>query len=254
MKYPIMRRLLCILFLTLLAVSCGQAPESPTARQIVDRAIAAAGGERFGQQRISFDFREHHYIYQPHSEGRILKRIRENGETAITDVLQDGNLQRKINDSLVVVPDSMARKYANSVNSVHYFAYLPMGLNDPAVNKELLGETEIGGTPYYEVRVTFDRQGGGVDFEDVYVYWFNKETYKPDYLAYRFQSDGGGQRFRKAYNERYVGGIRFVDYENYEYGMQQPIESLDSLYQAGRLTRLSTIDLRNVRVSPDNYN
>ena len=112
--------------------------------------------------------------------------------------------------------DSIANVYANSVNSVHYFANLPYGLNDPAVNKEFLGEVAIKDKEYYKIKVTFDQKGGGKDYEDIYLYWFNKETFKPDYLAYKFYVDGGGIRFRVAYNERYLGGIRFVDYENYE--------------------------------------
>ena len=62
------------------------------------------------------------------------------------------------------------------------------------------------------------------------MYWFNKETFKPDYLAYDFHTDGGGVRFRKAYNERYVDGIRFVDYENYK--PRDPKETLDNILDA----------------------
>jgi len=67
---------------------------------------------------------------------------------------------------------------------------------------------------YYKLKVTFDQDGGGDDFDDTYVYFFNKATFKPDYLAYDFHVNGGGMRFREAYNERYVNGIRFVDYNN----------------------------------------
>lgn len=92
----------------------------------------------------------------------------------------------------------MALKYYNSVNSVHYFAYLPQGLNDKAVQKELLGEVVLKGEPYYKVRVTFAQEGGGNDYEDVFIYWFHKQKFTMDYLAYEFHVDGGGMRFREA--------------------------------------------------------
>ena len=153
------------------------------------------------------------------------------------------------------MPDSLANIYSNSINSVHYFAYLPYGLNDPAVNKEFLGEMAIKGKDYYKVKVTFDQENGGDDFDDVYIYWFNKETFKPEYLAYEFHVNGGGLRFREAYNERYVNGIRFVDYNNYKsVSDSQSIYEIDSLFNKGELELLSKIELKDVVVSPGNYN
>jgi hypothetical protein len=231
-------------------MGCRPEAESPAVQEIVDRSIEVSGGELYKDSMISFDFRGHHYVMEPGESGRILKRIRFTDSITVTDVRQGGKFLRLVNDSIVAVPDSMATRYANSINSVHYFAYLPYGLNDPAVNKKLLGEVMVDGRPYYEVQVTFDREGGGKDFEDVYVYWFNKQNFKPDFLAYEFETDGGGMRFRKAYNERYVGGIRFVDYYNYESEAGVHPSLLDSLYQAGKLRLLSKIELRNIEVNP----
>jgi len=149
----------------------------------------------------------------------------------------------------------MANKYANSVNSVHYFVALPNGLNDPAVQKELLGEVTVKEKQYHKIKVTFDQNGGGDDFDDIYIYWFNKETWKPDYLAYEFHVDGGGMRFREAFNERYVNGIRFVDYNNYKTkDMETSILKIDSLFEAGSLELLSKIELKNIQVNLGNYN
>lgn len=244
-----MNRLL-ITFSLLLIAGCRPGPEVPEAQEIVDRAIEVSGGELYKTSRISFDFRGYHYVMEPQANNRVLKRIRILETDTITDIKEGGNFKRLVNDSLVAVPDSMAIRYANSINSVHYFAYLPYGLNDPAVNKKLLGEVLVDGKPYYEVQITFDRKGGGKDYEDVYIYWFNKETFKPDFLAYSFESDGGGLRFRKAFNERYVGGIRFVDYYNFKSGQELHPSVLDSIYMADKLEILSKIELRNIEVNP----
>ena len=173
----------------------------------------------------------------------------------IVDVKSKNGFQRFINGELVQIPDSKANSYANSVNSVHYFAYLPYGLNDPAVKKEYLGEIIIKDKNYHKVKITFDQENGGEDFDDVYIYWFNTNTFKPDYLAYEFHDGKGGLRFREAYNERFVNGIRFVDYKNLE-----PIEEgksiyeIDSLFIKGKLKLLSKIELKKIVVNPDSYN
>lgn len=87
-------------------------------------------------------------------------------------------------------------------------------MNDKAVNKLYLGKVLIKGNEYYKIKVTFNEEGGGEDFEDVFVYWVQTGTFKVDYLAYSYAVNGGGIRFKEAYNERFVNGIRFVDYNN----------------------------------------
>jgi len=95
--------------------------------------------------------------------------------------------------------------------------------------------------------VTFDQEGGGVDHEDVYVYWVHKQDMTVDYLAYSYQVNGGGVRFRSAYNRRKIGGIIFQDYINYKHDKDTPVSSLDALYETGKLTELSKIELKNIK-------
>jgi hypothetical protein len=60
-------------------------------------------------------------------------------------------------------------------------------------------------------------------------------------------------RFRAAYNERRVGGIRFVDYRNFKYEGKLPVTSLDRLYTEGELELLSLVELKDIEVIPDSY-
>jgi hypothetical protein len=198
--------------------------------------------------------RDIRYELENNTGRKILKRIINNDSTTILDILKQNGFERTINGNPVIVADSMAVKYSNSINSVHYFAYLPYGLNDPAVNKKLLGETQLGDRQYYKVEVTFDEEGGGEDFDDIYIYWFNKETFKPDYLAYEFNIDGGGTRFREAFNERIINGIRFVDYNNYKASKNISVYELEALFKTKELELLSTIRLEDIEVNPDNCN
>lgn len=236
--------------LVLVVMSCKRKNKQLTAQQIVDKSITICGGDLYEHSIVSFDFRELKYVSEYRGSQKILKRILENDTISLVDILYTSSFERYRNDSLVVVADSMAVKYANSVNSVHYFSKLPFGLNDNAVYKELMGETIIENVPYFMVKVTFDQEGGGKDFDDTYIYFFSKTTFKPDYLAYDYHTDGGGVRFRKAYNERYINGIRFVDYLNMKpTKANTPILKIDSLFRQGALTKVSKIELKQITVS-----
>lgn len=240
------------IFLPVLIMGCRE--EKPaadlTAQEIVDRAIEVAGGDRYRERTVHFGFRDRDYVSFRENGKRVLRRITTTDTAVITDSKIGDAFQRLVNDTLQILPDTTSNRLANSVNSVHYFAYLPYGLNGRAVNKELLGKVRLEDAEYYKIRVTFDREGGGTDFEDIFIYWFNTETFRPDFLAYEYHTDGGGQRFRVAYNDRSVGGIRFQDYRNYKPLVAAPLRAIDSLYTNGKLELLSVIELEDVRVDP----
>ncbi len=233
----------------LMALSCKKEAQ-PIAQDIIDEAIKVTGGDIIAASTIDFDFRDKHY-----------RAIRKNGEfqlereftdsiNVIKDVYTNNNFTRFINNEAVVLEDTMAVKYTNSVNSVHYFSVLPYGLNDPAVNKTYLDKVTIKGTEYHKIKVTFNQEGGGEDFEDVFVYWINTENNKTEYIAYSYLTDGGGMRFREAYNERYVNGIRFVDYNNYKpLSKDVDLLDLDNLFEKGELKLLSKIENKNIVVN-----
>lgn len=224
---------------------------TPTAGEIVEKAILNSGVQQLDGKEVNFDFRDKHYR-SVYNNGRfVLERTFGNDTMHIKDVLTNDGFQRYINDSLTRVPDSMEVRYANAVNSVHYFAYLPYGLDGQAVHKELLGKTEIHGKPYYKIKVWFDQQGGGTDYEDVFVYWIGQDDYKVDYLAYEYHTNGGGIRFREAFNRRSVNGIDFADYRNFKPASDQAdLLTLDSLFMGNALELLSLIELKDVQVEP----
>lgn len=239
-----------------LVISCKSSQdEQQTASEIVDSSIEVAGGDQIASSIITFDFRDKHYKATRNIGSFQLERhfvdSTSHRVSSIKDVLNNNGFQRFVDDLLLEIPDSMATKYAASVNSVHYFSVLPYGLNDNAVNKTPLEDRIIKGKSYSAIQVTFDQDGGGEDFEDVFVYWINKNTNKVDYLAYSYNEDHGkGLRFREAYNERYVEGIRFVDYNNYKPNDSSiDLTELPQLFEKGKLILLSKIELENIKVA-----
>ena len=251
-----MKKIVLVLVFLISIVSCKQtekkaAEKQFSAQEIIDKSINVSGGDAFNKTRISFDFRGTTYISEGRNWRSHLERIKTDSVNTIRDVIDNNKFSRYINGEHTKVADSMASRYSNSVNSVHYFAYLPYGLNSKAVNKQLLEEVNIKEKEYYKIKVTFDQEGGGDDFEDVYLYWFNKETFTVDYLAYEFHVNGGGMRFREAYNVRTIGGIRFVDYHNLKpENTEASLYELDSLFEKGELKLLSEIMLENISAEP----
>ena len=237
-----------IIALLFLALGCQEKPPL-TPQEIVKNAIDNACNGHCDAATITFDFRDKTYSSYRNNGVFKLQRQFTDSVGTIRDVLTNQSFQRFVNDSLVTLPDSIARTYAASVNSVHYFVQLPYGLQAPAAQKKLLGDAVINNKHYYEIGVTFQEEGGGVDFEDEFVYWIDKENFQVDYIAYKYAVDGGGIRFRTAYNPRVVKGIRFVDYKNYKpESLTIPLTDLDQLFEKNKLKLLSTIATENVTV------
>ena len=223
-----------------------------SAQSVVDEAIAIVGGEQFKNAIIEFDFRDRHYKATRYGWKFQYERIWNDSVNHFRDLISNSGYQRYINDSVVQVPDTMVRKYSRSINAVHYFSVLPFGLNDKAVNKALMGDVEIKDKSYFKIKVTFDQEGGGEDYEDEFVYWINKDTYEVDYLAYSYDQgpDDKGLRFREAYNRRNVNGLSFTDYNNYKpTDTLAMVYDLDSLFVENKLKLLSKIELKDITVN-----
>ena len=230
----------------LLAFSCSQRPD---AKKIINQAIKTAGGDLFLKSTIDFDFRDRHYKSIRNGDLYQYERIFLDSLGVVRDVLNNNSFERSINGQFTNVADTAVVKYVSSINSVLYFALLPYRLNDASVNKTYIGESTIKGKAYHKIKVTFQQEGGGEDFRDIFVYWIRKDTYTVDYLAYSYLVDGGGMRFREAYNARNVNGIRFVDYVNYKYhGEEYALEDCDKAFEQNALKKLSIIALENVQV------
>lgn len=238
--------------LSLLMLNCNEKKSKVVvAADIINEAIEVSGVKKLDSSVIEFIFRDIRYKAVRNNGNFMLARVMVQDGDSIFDLLSNNGFERIVTDSSVKVPDSMATKYSSSVNSVHYFAVLPNGLDGKAVNKTYLEEVDIKGKTYHKIKVTFNEEGGGEDFEDVFIYWVNTNTKKVDYLAYSYKEDDGiGLRFREAYNERFISSIRFVDYNNYKpKEANVKLQDLDQLFVENKLELLSKIELEDVRVN-----
>jgi len=237
-----------LLFLLILFTSC-QTPTSNLVDKIIQQSNAVYGFDN-QEYKIEFDFRDYHYVLERNQGFYSYSRQMNKEEKKIIDLMTSvDKLQRFENDNLVVLQDSIRKLYSNSLNSVMYFFQLPRPLQDPAVNVELLNSVEIEGYSYWTLKITFDQEGGGDDFQDEFRYWISKKNYQIDYLAYNYLTDGGGTRFRKSKNLRKQLGFLFQDYINYKPEVKfQPLDSLPSFFEQGKLIELSQIENKNIEV------
>src|SRR5690554_4683277 len=191
--------------LGLFTLSCSDNSNSPKevdsrsrAQIIIDSAIAFHGGEKYHNSEIAFGYSGKMYrvdrsantfTYSVQFSDSLGNHYRELTNIGFTESIDNKPI-------LLSAKDSMA--FAASLNSVIYFALLPSFLQDGSVNSSLDGEDEIEGKAYYRIKVTFNEEGTGAHFEEIYLYWFDKADFSMDYLAYSFRVNNGGSRFRVA--------------------------------------------------------
>jgi hypothetical protein len=237
--------------LILFVASCSE-PKETNVQEIVDAVIAKHGGDNLDKSIVTFKFRDKQYRALRDNGAFVYSRsfVDDSTRQNIHDVLSNSGFKRSIDDAEVDLLQEKKDAYTASVNSVIYFALLPYFLNDAAVQKEYLGEAVVKGASYHKVKVTFAKENGGEDFEDEFVYWFHTQNNTLDYLAYSYkEKDGIGTRFREAVNPREIGGVRIQDYNNYTAPKELPLENFDKAFEAGKLEKVSEINLEDVKVS-----
>ena len=220
------------------------------AQAIVDQAIQAMGGSLLDHAEVTFRFRDREYIY--HNEEGAFAHTRIHTDTAgvrTVDVYHNDGLDRTVDGKPVSLDSTWQSRYSNSINSVMYFAFLPYRLNDPSVIKTYRDVVTIKGKPYHEVLVQFQKEGGGKDHDDNFLYWFDTTSFAMDYLAYDYVTDGGGVRFREAYNRRTIDGLTVQDYINFKPANDSlTLYAMRTAYEQGQLTELSRIELDDVKI------
>lgn len=237
-----------IILSIIVLLSCNrQQKNDKKANEIIKKCVEAHGGSAYDAIDVSFDFRQFRYHIKQNGTEFLYERIQKDSlNNEIKDVLTNTEFKREINgvkQNLSAKDDS---KYREGTNSIAYFILLPYKLLDKAVNSEYIGTSTINGQQYDKIKIWFDKEGGGKDYDDVFCYWINQQTHTLDYLAY----DNGGPRFRKATKREKVNGIIFQDYENYEIADTLASTSdYDKFFVEGKVKLLSKIEQTNYTVN-----
>lgn len=224
--------------------------ESPPSKseELINQAIEAHGGELYETAHYQFTFRDKVFTFKNNGQEYVYTSEHQTDQGWQKDYFENGEFERKVGGTPINLSTEAMDSYGETLNSVIYFATLPHKLSDASVNSKHKGQTTINEINYEQVLVTFSQEGGGEDFDDEYVYWINSETNKVDYFAYNYQVNGGGVRFRAAFNSRKVDGIVFQDYINYSAAVGTPLLELAKLYEEDKLVEVSRIELVDVKV------
>lgn len=232
----------------LLSFAC-QSPKSKKVEEIINTVVVNSGFDS-AIFSVNFHFRDHHYSLKQKPSFYSFSRSIIQKEVEVKDVMTSNQpLKRYLDGVPIKISDSIRGVYSNSLNSVMYFFQLPKPLQDSSVIKVLMSSIEINGYSYWTIKVTFKEEGGGEDYQDEYRYWINQNNYEIDFLAYNYQSDGGGTRFRRAINKRKINGMFFQDYENYKpFQIFEQLDNLPKLFEQGNLELISLIENKNIIV------
>lgn len=247
-----MKSLGLIALVSMVLIGCAPQNDQDQAQKVIDKAIKANGAQLFATKKVAFDFRNKHYTVSRSGSEYTYTRSFEDSIGQINDVLvNSSDFSRSINGQEIGLTEEWKTRFGSSVNSVLYFVEILNRLNDAAVFKSYLGKTTIKGESYHVIKVTFSQDGGGEDFQDEYRYWIHETSYTLDYLAYNYETDGGGARFRAAYDRVEVGGITFQNYVNYKPvpdTKETLLDDLPKFFESGELKELSKIVNENIEV------
>ncbi|MEL7372221.1 MAG: DUF6503 family protein, partial [Myxococcota bacterium] len=196
------------------------------AQAVIRRAIEAHGHDALIRASVRFSFRGTPYSMRRDNGQFVYERWTTRGTSKSHETLTNQGYTATINGQRISLPPRVQDSRRKSLNSVVYFASLPLVLRDPAVRATALSPTRIKGERYDTIQVQFSENGGGDDHDDVFLYWFEQKTGRLAYLAYRFHTGQGGVRFRVATGFTKSGQVTFVQWDNY--GLEDKTVSLAS--------------------------
>ena len=245
----------CLIALLFGALGCEPTDDTPDARAIVDQAIERHGGDVLDHSVVTFTFRGDEYrIERDGGQFEYARTYEDDDGRSVREVLRNDTLYQTIEGEPADLTEEERASIRTTVNSVPYFALLPYNLQDPPVQTAYAGADTVRGAPYHRVEVTFEAEGAGDDWQDVFMYWFHQDEHTMDYLAYSFgnQPDAEfGTRFREAVNVREVSGVRFADYLNYTAeGIEHNLEDYTNVLEDDALELVSEVEVEDVTVQP----
>ena len=232
-----------LFFICVFFIGCTTLSNEEIAAEWISKANTSHGTALLDDTTFTFQFRAYNYAYQKKKGRKAYARTRNTEEGILSDsLINDRYFSRWIDGKQVEVIDTLQKKYVESLNSVLYFVQLPKVLNDNAVVANYVGRVTIKGDPYIALKVSFKKEGGGVDFQDEYRYWIHEKSHLIDYLAYRFYSGEGGTRFRTVTLRERISGFVVQNYANFKPNEKYPaLDDLPKLFEAQRLQKVSEI-------------
>ncbi len=233
--------LVAITLFLLTACSFGE-----NANGIIKRSIAFYGMDKLDGKTIDFDFREKHFTIKLNKGDYFYESTLKDSLGMVKDQLSNHGFVREQNGLVIALSQKDSIKYAESLNSVVYFALLPLKLKDKAVKAKFLRTVQVKGKEYQQVEVSFGDKDGGSHHDDIFYFWFDAKDSSMDYFAY----SKGGNRFRAIDGLINTDGIYLQNYINLENkrDLKKDLKDYHILFEQDKLSTLSHITLENLSI------
>jgi len=234
--------LVAISVLVLAGCSIGESADS-----IIKKSIAFYGMDKLDGKTIDFDFRAKHFKVKLNKGEFFYESTYKNDSLGlIKDQLSNHGFVREQNGLVIPLSQKDSVKYAESLNAVIYFAFLPLKLTDEAVRAKILRTVQVKGKDYNQIEVSFDAENGGNHYDDVFYFWFDVKDHSMDYFAY----SKGGNRFRAINGLINSDGLYLQNYVNLESknNDKSALKDYYVLFEQDKLNTLSYITLKNLSV------
>lgn len=242
MKKRLSNLFAAISILVLAGCSIGENADS-----IVKKSIAFYGMDKLDGKTIDFDFREKHFKVKFNNGDFFYEStFKDDSLGLIKDQLSNHGFVREQNGLVIPLSPKDSIKYAESLNDVIYFAFLPLKLKDDAARPKFLRTVPVKGKDYNQIEVSFDTERGGNHSDDVFYFWFDAKDHSMDYFAYNKH----GNRFRAINGLINANGLYLQNYVNLENKSNQKSALKDyyKLFEQDKLSTLSYITLENLSV------
>lgn len=237
-----------ILVITLTALFFAGCSPGANPDKIIKKSIAFYGMNKVEGKTVDFDFRDKHFKVMLDDEDFFYEStFKDDSLGLIKDQLSNHGFVREQNGLVVALSEKDSIKYATSLNSVVYFAFLPLKLKDDAVKSKYLRTVQVKGKAYHQLEVSFKPEKGGSHHDDVFYFWFDEKDSSMDYFAY----SEGGNRFRalkglvKANDGLYLQNYLNLENKNEE---KAQLKDYHILFEQDKLNVLSEVTLENVTI------
>ncbi len=241
-----MKSIILLVALTALFFAGCSLNENPD--KIIKKSIAFYGMDKIDGKTIDFDFRDKHFKVKFDDDDFFFEStFKDDSLGSIKDQLSNHGFVREQNGLVVALSEKDSIKYAESLNSVVYFAFLPLKLKDGAVKAEYLRTVQVKGKAYHQIEVSFESEKGGSHHDDIFYFWFDEKDSSMDYFAY----SEGGNRFRainglvKSSNDLYLQN--YINLEN-KSEEKTALKDYHILFEQDKLNVLSEIILKKLTV------
>lgn len=236
-KYPVL--FIAVAVWVMSACSFGE-----NANSIIRKSIAFYGMDKLNGKTVEFDIKEKHFTVKFNKDGFFYESaFKDDSLGLIKDQLSNHGFTREQNGLTTPLSQKDSVKYAQSLNTVVYFTFLPLKLKDENVRAKFLRTVQVKGKAYNQIEVTFDTKDNQ---NDIFYFWFDAKDNSMDYFAYSRE----GNRFRAINGLVNSGSLYLQNYVILENKSTKKTALKDYyiLFEQDKLSTLSHIDLENVSI------